>query len=489
MTRTEAFMRRTTMSVVFVCAVPLIISDRAFAQCEPRWEAIGPGPGLRADSIGPIFSWDPDGPGPMPPELLCSPVNNFSPPNAAGQLVVPPARWDGTAWSSMVPQGLTSLSYRFAMWDSDGTGPHAASLVAVLGLGTIVNDGLTVQGVGRWDGSRWLPIGTGLSSPTGGMSIIAWDPDGDGPQPETLIVGGDSGLKTGEGESLWGIARWTGDRWISMVPASSSVVVHSLFVWDPDRAGPEPAQLLAAGRFWFPFAFSADMIRWDGSQWRPISPVHPGGLGLSMTAWDPDGNGPLPSRLIVGGLTVRLGQEYGGLFSWDGSVWTNLLPGPNMAAYPTVWDSDGPGPRPPQLIAFGQPTLDGGQTTTLLARYDGSSWSAFDVAVSGRNAVVHSAGVWDPDGDGPAPAELIVGGRFERVNGVEVNNIVRVRPCVPCRADFDGDGFVDFFDLSSFFACFDGEPCPDGRTADVNADGFVDFFDLDAFLAAFETGC
>ncbi|QOJ00375.1 MAG: hypothetical protein HRU70_07690 [Phycisphaeraceae bacterium] len=60
---------------------------------------------------------------------------------------------------------------------------------------------------------------------------------------------------------------------------------------------------------------------------------------------------------------------------------------------------------------------------------------------------------------------------------------------LPCPADFNGDGFLDFFDLDAFVSCFDGGDCPDGRTADYNADGFVDFFDLDAYVTDFEAGC
>ncbi|MEK6700878.1 MAG: hypothetical protein AABZ53_01320 [Planctomycetota bacterium] len=58
-----------------------------------------------------------------------------------------------------------------------------------------------------------------------------------------------------------------------------------------------------------------------------------------------------------------------------------------------------------------------------------------------------------------------------------------------CRADFDGDGTVDFFDYDSFVNCFEGIACPPGATADFDADGAVDFFDYDAFVVAFELGC
>jgi len=58
-----------------------------------------------------------------------------------------------------------------------------------------------------------------------------------------------------------------------------------------------------------------------------------------------------------------------------------------------------------------------------------------------------------------------------------------------CAVDFDGDGFVDFFDFSAYVDCFEGGACPPGKSADFDGDGFVDFFDFSAFVEAFETGC
>ena len=58
-----------------------------------------------------------------------------------------------------------------------------------------------------------------------------------------------------------------------------------------------------------------------------------------------------------------------------------------------------------------------------------------------------------------------------------------------CPADFNGDGFLDFFDYDDYVGCFETGNCPAGRTADFNGDGFSDFFDYDDFVAAFERGC
>ncbi len=66
---------------------------------------------------------------------------------------------------------------------------------------------------------------------------------------------------------------------------------------------------------------------------------------------------------------------------------------------------------------------------------------------------------------------------------------ILVDPQRPCRADFNGDCFLDFFDFAAYVECFETGQCPPGRTADFNGDGFVDFFDLDRFVAEFERGC
>ena len=68
-------------------------------------------------------------------------------------------------------------------------------------------------------------------------------------------------------------------------------------------------------------------------------------------------------------------------------------------------------------------------------------------------------------------------------------SMVELRLEPTCPADFNGDGFLDFFDYSDFVACFEAGQCPAGGSADFNDDGFVDFFDYADFVAAFEDGC
>lgn len=54
-----------------------------------------------------------------------------------------------------------------------------------------------------------------------------------------------------------------------------------------------------------------------------------------------------------------------------------------------------------------------------------------------------------------------------------------------CLADFNCDGFVDFFDYDQFVTLFQRGDL----AADANGDGFIDFFDYVEFTASFQTGC
>lgn len=67
------------------------------------------------------------------------------------------------------------------------------------------------------------------------------------------------------------------------------------------------------------------------------------------------------------------------------------------------------------------------------------------------------------------------------------NLVIRSHPT--CRADFNEDGAVDFFDYDDFVACYEGGDCPPGKSADFDGDGAVDMFDYDAFVRAYEAGC
>jgi hypothetical protein len=80
-----------------------------------------------------------------------------------------------------------------------------------------------------------------------------------------------------------------------------------------------------------------------------------------------------------------------------------------------------------------------------------------------------------PDGPGYTPAAM-----FEhRLFGPSVS-------CLSCcLADINGDGLVDFFDVSLFIQLFQSQD----PLADMNNDGQWDFFDVSQFVQEFSAGC
>ena len=71
--------------------------------------------------------------------------------------------------------------------------------------------------------------------------------------------------------------------------------------------------------------------------------------------------------------------------------------------------------------------------------------------------------------------------RYAQVGAAEPGS----RAGTPCRADFNGDGSVDFFDYLDFVDAFSAN----NPVADFNGDGTIDFFDYLDFVDAFSAGC
>ena len=82
---------------------------------------------------------------------------------------------------------------------------------------------------------------------------------------------------------------------------------------------------------------------------------------------------------------------------------------------------------------------------------------------------------------------VAVGAYLTNVTGAGLLSISCTPDFVCPSADFNQDGFTDFFDYDDYVACFEGAGAP-GCNADFNGDQFVDFFDYDDFVYAFE-GC
>jgi hypothetical protein len=104
-----------------------------------------------------------------------------------------------------------------------------------------------------------------------------------------------------------------------------------------------------------------------------------------------------------------------------------------------------------------------------------------DPVTASSSVQVLLSGLLDADGRPEVIALNETSGGRDSTSVVVRRNISRP----PCPADFNADGFVDFFDFDEFVLAYEA-----GRAdADFNGDGFIDFFDVDDFVLAFENGC
>lgn len=154
---------------------------------------------------------------------------------------------------------------------------------------------------------------------------VSWDPDGAGPNPPLLVIGGSFTTMASGAFSAPRIAAWNGASWqgLSTGIGGGSPVVYSLAVFNNE--------LIAAGTFTNAGGVAVNNIaRWNGSVWQP--------LGTGLTA--------------AGTVSVRALAVYQG-----------------------------------QLYATGSFSTAGGVSASGMARWNGSSWSALPVGGTGGYAM------------------------------------------------------------------------------------------------------
>ncbi len=161
-----------------------------------------------------------------------------------------------------------------------------------------------------------------------------------------------------------------------------------------------------------------NIARWNGSAWnqigngiRAVSPEFNTSV-YALATWNPE-VGPQNQLLAVGDT---------GVYRWLGTGnWQRIGSGfgTGLRAI-TTWDPDAEGPQPASVYIGGTFNVVGSASLNNVARWNGLAWLPLG---SGVNGPVRAFTVWDPDEDGPAISELVVGGAFQQASGIVVNRI------------------------------------------------------------------
>jgi hypothetical protein len=241
---------------------------------------------------------------------------------------------------------------------------------------------------------QWLP-GDGLPDVDGPVYASTWwDPDGAGPQPERLVIGGNFTIAGPLlASNIAALDPVTG-QWTALGTGTTGTVRALATLAN--------GELVATGEFAGAGAAAVNYIaRWDGSTWNALG----SGLGSFGFALAVAGNGDL----YVGGFFLTAGgQPAPRLARWNGSAWSSVggSIGLGTAVFALLIQPNG------ELWAGGNFATAGGVQANHLARWNGSQWSAF----AGAGAVGASAPVYAlhrrPNG------ETVVAGDFAGIAGI-----------------------------------------------------------------------
>ena len=367
------------------------------------WTPLAPGP---QGPVRSLTAWDPDAAGPLPPRLVAG--GTFL--RERDSIVNRVAQWDGDEWLA-VGSGFNAGVNALMTIDPDGGGPLESELIA--GGSFTASDATVLSRVARWAGGAWQPQGFGVSNAV--RSMAAWDPDGGGSIPDRLTIAGD--FMNAAGPFGNHVVRWNGTSW-QAIGTGLPDDAYAVCAWDADGDGPQGAALFAGGDFNEFFEVGDYLQRSTGGNWVEVGGNLNGDV-LALTTWDPDGNGPLVEQLIAGGaFTVAAGVGVNGVARWDGAMWHALgggVAGGAADVYAVAsFDPDDGGPLAPVLVVGGEFVTAGGVTVNNIAMWDGAMWHALG---EGTNDAVRAVAVWDPDGAGPTPGQLVIGGDFTEVDG------------------------------------------------------------------------
>ncbi len=372
------------------------------------WSAI-PGDSQPSNNYGYVTTWDPDGDGPTAAYLI-----------GGSSSLVGYYRWNGTnrVFVSFQPyNGAVRTGTRF---DADGSGPELERLVLAGEFTTI--GGVAARRVAMWNGMAWLPFGGGLGGPTTGTesvrALATYDPDGpDGSAPPELYAAGNFTLA--EGLPVSGIARWNGISWLPLGAATvGGITIDALVAVGLGPNGTAPLRLVVGGAFTTFAGIPAQRVAvWDGAAWSGPGSEFPTSAVLSLGALDPDAGGPAEPAILVGSSrnSSTPGQPPLHLGKLVGSTYQDVGPGTNGEIYAVApHDPDGSGPLPPVAVLAGEATKINGVLCNHIAIWNGRTTTALG---SGMNNRVNAVVSWDSDGPGPLQPVIVAVGDFSTAGG------------------------------------------------------------------------
>jgi hypothetical protein len=308
------------------------------------------------------------------------------------------ARWSGTAW---IPLRAQPSQSDFDEWITSLV-VFRGELYAAGYFGSVSSEPqIPVKGIARWNGTSWLPVGSGGGNGLAGGGVNAmtvWD--------DALYATGS--FTHANSDAIGGavpasqIASWDGTQWSAV---GSGLQTGGSWLLSGGDDG-----LFAGGNFTQAGAETVrGLARWDGAQWRSV----PGAPSSQLDAVYSLSQGS--KGIIVGGRFGVVGDVGSSpiivnhVAEWDGADWSKFggdygagLNGPVLAI----------GRFGEDVFVGGAFTSAGGKAASYVARWDGSQWHPLGVASSnGFDGYVRTFEIMDD--------RLVIGGQFQQARNAD----------------------------------------------------------------------
>jgi hypothetical protein len=373
-----------------------------------------------------IGTWDPDGPGGSPERLIvnCLP-NNFT---RAGVYAYVP----GSLSFEILGNGGIDADV-FGVWDVVGNrsqpewvfaggdfvkGGHSTSGSVVPGT-TRLNSIARMRPIANSGSTHtdWLPL-PNEGVPAGITSVGIANVDRSLGGSDRLYVYG--GFQEIGGMSLPGLARSSGTNpWQAAGTPTGAFWAFARF-----RPGTSPFTndtLYAGGNV----LARMNAALGDPISWTNITTLGSGQTIRAMLQFDPDGSGPIPTSVLVGGTFTTIGGIAANRIAYytpSTNTWGTIGSGFNgpVNAF-ALFDFDGNGPGTTRLVAGGEFTTAGGVPASRLAYWDGVQW--FPMPDGGPNGPVYALAAQNQLTNNPAFSRLYVGGAFSAVGSRPCANV------------------------------------------------------------------
>lgn len=236
--------------------------------------------------------------------------------------------------------------------------------------------GVNVNYIAKWNGTSWIPIGSGMGASVRALTVYRGD----------LIAAGD--FITANGVSANKIAKWNGNSWSSLGTGMNTGSVFDLAVYGDT--------LIAGGSFITAGGVTVNRIaKWNGSSWSAF------GLGMNNNVHSLAFY--MDSVIAGGDFTTAGGATVNKIAKWDGNSWYSM----GNVGNPVT-------SRISELFVYGNTLIAGGYLSKFIAARTGNTWTPLS---GGTNLYVIALTLYN--------GSLIAGGWFTNAGGVSANYIAK----------------------------------------------------------------